>query len=257
MYETFVAEYYDYLPVTAGRLDVAFYLGTAQALGGPVLELGCGTGRVLLPIARAGHRITGLDQSEAMLERARAKLAEEPRELQERTRLVEGDMSDFDLGEPFRLVIIPFRPFQHLLTVEAQLACLEHVKRHLLPGGRLVMDFFQTDPRRIYDPKFLEEAGGLPEVTLPDGRKVLLTERTVAFHRAEQRNDVEMYFNVTHPDGRAERLTHRFTVRYFFRFEVEHLLARCGLRVMDVFGSFDRTPLADDSADMIFVAEKT
>jgi len=257
MYEAFVAEYYDYLPVTAGRPDVAFYLEAAQAFGGPILELGCGTGRVLLPIARAGHRITGLDQSKAMLGRARAKLSQEPREVQERTRLVEGDMTDFDLGEPFRLVIIPFRPFQHLLTVEAQLACLGHVKRHLAPGGRLIMDFFQADLGRICDPKFLEESGGLPEVTLPDGRKVLLTNRTVAFHRAEQQNDVEMYFNVTHPEGRAERFTHAFTVRYFFRFEVEHLLERCGLRVMDVFGSFDRTPLADESADMIFVAEKT
>jgi len=256
MYEAFVAEYYDHLPVTAGRPDVEFYVEAAKSQGGPILELGCGTGRVLVPIARAGVRITGLDQSKPMLERARAKLAQEPREVQERVRLVDGDMTNFALDEKFRLVIIPFRPFQHLLTVEAQLACLGHVHRHLAAGGRLIVDFFQTDPRRMFDPQFFEESAGLPEVKLPDGRMVRLTDRVIAYHRAEQQNDVEMYFNVRHSDGRMERLVHAFTVRYFFRFEVEHLLARSGFRVVEAFGGFDRSPLADESPDMIFVAER-
>jgi SAM-dependent methyltransferase len=256
MYEDFVAEYYDHLPVTTGRRDVEFYLDAARAHGDPILELGCGTGRVLVPLVRAGHRITGLDLSEAMLARARAKLEKEPREVQQRARILHGDMTNFDLGETFRLVIIPFRPFQHLLSVEAQVACLRRVHAHLVPGGRLVVDFFQTDPRRMYDPAFLEESERLPEASLPDGRKVQLTDRVIAFHRAEQQNDVEMYFHVTHPGGRAERLVHAFTVRYFFRYEVEHLLVRCGFRVVDVFGNFDRSPLTDDSLEMIFVAEK-
>ena len=93
-------------------------------------------------------------------------------------------------------------------------------------------------------------------VTLPDGRRVKLTERTAAFHRAEQSNDVELIYNITHPDGHTERLVMAFTVRYFFRYEVEHLLARCGFHVVGLYGDFGGSPLRDDSPEMIFVAEK-
>jgi SAM-dependent methyltransferase len=256
LYEEFVAEFYDYLPVTVDRKDVEFYAQAARAQGEPILELGCGTGRVLLPIARAGARVVGLDLSEAMLAQARAKLQAEPKELQERTRLAHGDMTDFDLRATFRLVIIPFRPFQHLVTVDAQMACLRCVHAHLVNGGRLVMDFFHTDPRRISDPVFLEERSTFADVTLPDGRKLRTTDRVVRFRRAEQTNDVEMIFHVEHPDGRTERLVHAFAVRYFFRYEVEHLLGRCGFRLLDVYGNFEGVPFADDSTDMVFVAEK-
>lgn len=255
-YEEFVAEYYDHLPVTMGRLDVNFYVEQANAQGDPVLELGCGTGRVLLPMARAGHRVTGLDLSGPMLGRAKKKLETEPLDVRGRVKLVQGDMTEFDLGERFRLVTIPFRPFQHLLTVEAQMACLHCAHGHLANGGMLAMDFFQTDPRRMHDPTFLEDHESGPEVKLPNGSRLQLRDRTVAFHRAEQQNDVEMFIDVVHADGKKERLVHTFTVRYFFRYEVEHLLARCGFRVAEVFGNFTRAALRDDSPDMIFVAEK-
>ena len=107
----------------------------------------------------------------------------------------------------------------------------------------------------MHDPNFLHEAPSGPEVKLPDGRKLRATQRTVAFHRAEQANDVELIYNVTHPDGRVERLVHAFRVRYFFRYEVEHLLARCGFKVTALYGNFDRTQICDNSPEMIFVAE--
>lgn len=253
-YESFVAEYYDYLPIVTGRRDLDFYLDSARQQGGPVLELGCGTGRVLLPLAQEGQSVVGLDLSEAMLARCCAKLENERPDVRGRVRLVRADMSSFDLGEKFRLVLIPFRPFQHLLEVEEQVACLRCVARHLAPGGQLILDLFQTDPHRMNDSAFLQESDPHLEASLPDGRTVRLTERIRAFHRAEQRNDVEMFYNITHPDGRTERLVFAFTVRYFFRYEVEHLLARCGFRIVELFGDFDRSPLADASPEMIFVA---
>ncbi len=255
-YESFVAEYYDYLPPVAGRQDIDFYLGVARAQGDPILELGCGTGRVLLPIAEAGHRITGLDLSEPMLARCRAKLQNEPPEVRGSVRLVHGDMTNFDLGEAFRLITIPFRPFQHLLEVEQQLGCLSCAHRHLMAGGKLIVDFFQTDARRMHDPAFTKESSPHPEVSLPDGRRLRLTERVAAFHRAQQCNDVELIYNVTHPGGRSERLVFAFPLRYFFRYEVEHLLARCGFHVLELLGDYERSPLRDDSPDMIFIAEK-
>jgi SAM-dependent methyltransferase len=259
----FVAEYYDATWIVRERADLDFYLGCAAACCGPpgrgrdrrVLELGCGTGRVLLRLAESEHRVCGLDLSPHMLSRCREKLSQLPRDVQERVRLVAGDMTAFDLGEKFALIIIPFRPFQHLLAVEDQLACLAAAKRHLAPGGRLVFDLFQTDARRMHDPLFLQERPVPGEVTLDDGRVVRVRERTIAFHRAMQSNDVELIYCVTHPDGRMERFPNPFRIRYFFRYEVEHLLARAGFRVAELFGDFTRAPLRDDSPDMIFIAE--
>jgi SAM-dependent methyltransferase len=255
LYDSIIADYYDASPLVANRKqDLSFYLETAKASGGSVLELGCGTGRIAIPLAEAGIRITGLDISQKMLERAeqkRSALAPERRNL---LRLVHGDMTSFDLQEQFPLIIIPFRPFQHLLSVEAQLLCLTCVRQHLAKCGRLVMDFFQTDAARMHDSKFLE-AHFVAEYEMSGARKVRLFERIAAFHRAEQCNDVEMAFEVTQPSGQIDRHVFAFTFRYFFRYEVEHLLARCGFRLLELFGDFDRSPLKDDSPEMIFVAE--
>lgn len=253
LYDSFIAEYYDASPVVQGRRDVAFYLSAAREFGDPVLELGCGTGRITMSLADAGHRVTGLDLSEHMLARAEAKRNLLPREARERVQLVQGDMTALDLHEKFRTIIIPFRPFQHLLETRQQLDCLAGVKKHLAPGGKLILDFFQTDARRMFDPFFLEDRL-ISEYEMERGRKVRLSERTVAYHRAEQRNEVEMTYAVTHPDGKSEQIVFAFTIRYFFRYEVEHLLARCGFRVTALYGNFDRSPLADASPEMIFVA---
>jgi len=252
--QPFIAEYYDSLPLTLERADLNFFVELARCAGGPVLELACGTGRVLIPIAAAGVQVTGLDLSPYMLARCRQKLGWQPPAVQRWVRLVQGTMTDFDLGERFALVIIPFRSFQLLLTVEEQLACLGSIRRHLDVDGRLVLTFFQTDPRRTYDPAFQQETPVMAEKRLPDGRRLRLAERIVAYHRAQQRNQMELTYSVTHPDGRTERLVQQLAVRYFFPYEVEHLLTRAGFRVLEVYGDYDRSPLTDDSPEMIFLA---
>ncbi|MCC6444521.1 MAG: methyltransferase domain-containing protein [Armatimonadetes bacterium] len=250
-----VAELYDYVPGYEDRPDRDFYLEYAQAAG-DVLELGCGTGRVLIPMAEAGCEVVGIDLSEFMLARCREKLSARPAEAQGRVRLLQGNIADFDIGETFGLITTPFRVFQHLIHVEDQMACLWCARRHLKDGGKLILDLFQTYPPRTYDPVYLEEAEDFAPVLLPDGRSFWRTHRTAAFHRAEQVNDIELIYHTADPGGRTERLVQAFPFRYFFRYEVEHLLARCGLRVASLFGGFDKSPLADDSPEMIFVAEK-
>jgi SAM-dependent methyltransferase len=256
LYDSFIADYYDESPIVKGRLqDVAFYRDAAREFGDPVLELGCGTGRITMALAEAGKRVTGLDLSERMLERAVKKRAQLRVEARERVHLVQGDMTQFDLGERFRLIIIPFRPFQHLLEVRQQIDCLECVRKHLAAGGRLILDVFQTDAERMHDPVHMREMP-VTEYQTADGRQVRISERVAAFHRAEQRNDVEMIFSIRHKDGRQESLVFAWPLRYFFRYEVEHLLVRCGFRVTALYGNFDRTAIGDDSPEMIFAAEK-
>jgi len=255
LYDSFIAEYYDESPLVKSRhQDAAFYRDAARDYGDPILELGCGTGRITMALAEAGKRITGLDLSERMLERAVKKRASLIVEARERVHLVQGDMTHFDLGEKFRLILIPFRPFQHLLDVRQQMDCLGCVRKHLARGGRLIFDVFQTDAERIHDPVHMRESP-VTEYRTADGRQVRISERIAAFHRAEQINDVEMIFSVVHPNGKKERLVFAWPLRYFFRYEVEHLLARCGFKVTAQYGNFDRTPISDDSPEMIFVAE--
>ena len=254
--QAFVAELYDHVPGYAGRPDLDFYLDYARAAGGKILELGCGTGRLLIPIAAAGYEITGLDLSEHMLARCREKLSQQPAAVQARARIVQGDMTAFDLGERYALVTVPFRAFQHLLPVEEQLGCLRCAYEHLEPGGKLILDLFQVNLRYLVDPGSAQEREDFAGVILPGGRTLRRTGRVAGWHRAEQYNEIEMIYYVVGPDGHTERLVQAFPFRYFFRYEVQHLLARCGFCVDELFGSFDRRPLKDDSPEMIFVAQK-
>jgi SAM-dependent methyltransferase len=251
------AEYYDYVPVYAGRTDVSFWVDAARESRGPVLELGCGTGRVLLPTARAGIDITGLDASPRMLAVLRQRLASDSPEAQARVRLVEGDMRSFDLRERFALVTIPFRPFQHLITVEDQMACLASIRRHLEPGGRLILDLFNPSLSALVDDSRSQEQAPEPEVVMPDDRRFYRTWRRVDIDLFNQVQQIEMYYYVTHPDGRQERAVHAFPMRWLHRFEAEHLLARCGFEVEHLYAGYDKSEYGSTyPGDLIFVARR-
>jgi SAM-dependent methyltransferase len=251
-----VGELYDQVPIYTSRPDQEFYLDAARAAAGKILEVGCGTGRVLVPTARLGREVVGLDRSHRMLARCREKVAQEPDDVRRRVRLHEGDMRDFDLGEQFALATIPFRPFQHLITTEDQIGCLRSIHRHLAPGGLLVFDVFNPDLGLIAEGPWAAEREDTPETGLPDGRRFRRTARVAATHRAEQWNEIEIAYYVTHPGGRAERLVQAFPMRWFLRYEVEHLLARCGFALGDLYGDFGRRPFGDESPEMIFVAAR-
>ncbi len=253
----FTAEFYDHVAPYGERQDVAFFVEMARASNGPVLEVGCGTGRVLIPTARAGFEIVGLDLSPSMLAICRANLAAEPAEVQARVQLIEGDMREFDLGRTFALITVPFRPFQHLTSVEDQIACLTTLRRHLASGGRLVLDLFNPSLPYLADPARLDEFGEEPEFTMPDGRRVTRRARIAGRDLFGQVQDAELIYYVTHPDGRQERLVHAFPMRYLFRFEAEHLLARCGFEIEALYADYDRSPYGSKyPGELIFVARR-
>lgn len=253
-----VAGLYDYVAPYTERQDIAFYAEMAKESQGPVLELGCGTGRVLIPTARAGVEITGLDGSAAMLARCREKLSIEPADVQSRVALVQGDMRNFNLNRKFALITSPFRPFQHLLTADDQMACLDCAHRHLQPGGRLILDLFNPSIPILADRELGTEYGNEPEVTLPDGRRFYRRERVVARDYARQVLDCELIHYMTHPDGRQERLVQAFQMRWLFRFEVEHLLERCRFRVEAIYSDYDRSPFGSKyPGELILVAKRT
>lgn len=236
-----VAEFYDYIIPYRQRADVQFFVDEAVRCGGDVLEVGCGTGRILIPTARAGVRIVGLDASAAMLEECRRNLANEDAEVRKRVELSMADMREFQISRKFSLVTLPFRPFQHLLTVEDQIACLHCIREHLVPVGKLILDVFNPSLEYLVAP--LEEtASAEAEFQMPDGRRVLRTGRLLGRDPIAQVNEVELAYQITHPDGRQQQLAHVFPMRYFFRYELEHLLARCGYEVEAVYSDYDKAP---------------
>ncbi|MCX6036927.1 MAG: class I SAM-dependent methyltransferase [Chloroflexi bacterium] len=252
-----IAELYDYVVPYRNRPDVAFFVEAAKESGGPVLEVGCGTGRVLIPTAQAGVEIVGLDLSPHMLEVCRGRLKAESEEVRSRVQLVQGDMRQFELSRTFRLVTLPFRPFQHLTTVEDQLACLGCICRHLAEAGRLILDIFNPSLESLARQNFGEEISEEPEFSMPDGRRVIRRHKIVSRDVANQINYVELIYYVTHPNGRQERLVQAFPMRYLFRFEAEHLLARAGFEVEQLYADYDKSPYGSKyPGELIFVARK-
>jgi len=240
---------YDSVPLYAARTDVGFYVNEAKAAGGRVLEVGCGTGRILLPIARAGCAITGIDGSKQMLERCRVNLAAEPAAVQSRITLAQHDMRDFNLAEQFTLIIAPFRVVQHLTTIDDQLQFLATVARHLAPQGRLVFD--------VFNPRFdiLVGADGVeredtPEQRLPDGRTFHRAYRIARVRWIDQVSEAELVYYV---DG--TRYVQAFEMRWYLAAELRHLLARAGFRVREMYGDFARGPVVDGCPEIVVTAE--
>jgi hypothetical protein len=191
-----------------------------------------------------------------MLELCQRKLGGEAPEVQSNVTLVQGDMTTFDLGRQFALVTIPFRPFQHLLTVDDQLACLKRIHRHLAPDGKLILDLFNPSLDYLVNREIGVELPEGPPFTMPDGRQVERTFRIVAQDRFTQVNDIELIYNVT-GNGRSERQVHAFKMRYLFRFEAEHLLARAGFVVDKLYAGYDRSEFGSTyPGELIFVARK-
>src|SRR5262249_20346480 len=150
------------------------------------------TGRILIPAARAGCSITGLDQSAGMLARCRAGTEALPPGVRDRVTLVQADMTSFHLSRRFPLVIAPFRPIQHLTAVADQLAFLRCVREHLAPGGRLVFDAFNPNLTMLAAPINPDEVEDTPEQLLPDGCRMRRSYRVTRKRPAEQVNDIEM-----------------------------------------------------------------
>jgi SAM-dependent methyltransferase len=232
--------------------DVAFYLDCARRFGGPILELGTGTGRVLIPLAEAGHEVVGLDLSPAMLGVAKAYLGRQP-DAAARVRLVEGDMTDFDLGQRFALALIAARSFQHVTSPAGQRATLRCVRRHMVPGGHLILDLF--DPN--FELLFAKDAAALPSrEALHPGSGNRVRRAVVARHADPLLQIVEetLRFEEFDPAGRLIACEETsWALRWSTRQETAYLLELCGFAPVEQFSDFKRSP-PDYGREQLWVA---
>ena len=251
-----IADVYDAIPSHQNRPDVGFYTKLATESSGPVLELGSGTGRVLIPVARAGKKVFGLEVSEHMLGRCREILKGESPNVRDNVELIEGKIQSFELGYRFGLVICPFNSFLHLLSVEEQLSCLTRVREHLLPGGKFVFDVFDPDIRRMTSPRFTE-ASKPQQFGMANGSTIELNHRNKSIDFPSQQIESEIILNVIHRDGSMEKIVHPVRQRFLSRYEAEHLLERCGFEMEALYSDFRRSLHGSTCpASLVFVARK-
>ncbi len=248
-----MAKWYDFDYERRMRKDLAFYLACAEEGGGPVLELGAGTGRVTAHLAKAGFEVTGVDVAGLMLERARQRMARLGA-AGKRVQLVQGDMAALDVRGRFRTVIASFRSFHHLHTIDRQLAALTAMRGKLAPEGLIVIDLFRPDLVA-----FAESERGLAvayERKLPKSDDRVVQRFRVKCDWVRQLADIDYYWDVYRGSRRISRDHAPMRWRWFHRYEFEHLLARAKLRVVRLVGDFEGSPFDETSDEMIFFAMK-
>jgi ubiquinone/menaquinone biosynthesis C-methylase UbiE len=244
------ADYYD-LTQRGVSGDISFYLELARQAEGEVLDLACGTGRITIPVAEAGIRVTGLDLSVEMLQRAEQKARE--RGVLERITFVQGDMRKFDLGKQFPLIMIPFRSFLHLLQIQEQMKALGCIRRHLAPGGKLALNVFVPKISHLYEES--EKMSLRGTYPLESGEEVAMWDYTRYDHFQQLAEVTRTYERINGAGVVTEKVVGRFTLRYIFPAELHHLLRLNGFKVVERFGSFDKAPFDQRSTELIIVAE--
>ena len=245
-----IASLYDAFPFTD---DLDFYAGLAGTQGGRVLELGCGSGRILVPLARAGHHVVGVDTSPHMLALAYEKLATAGPEVAARARLVQGDLRYFELSERFDLAIVAVKTFAYLITRHDQQRALAAVAAHLRPGGLLVIDLLNPTPDWLSRP-----AGSVRQDVfghLPSGASVARTETMVSTDLATQVRVIRSAYE-TVSDGVVTKHFVEWPFRYTHRFEAEHLLERAGFVVESVQGGYHGEAFTSDSSVLLLVGRR-
>lgn len=223
--------------------DIDFYAGIARETNGNVLELGCGTGRVALPLAELGFNVTGVDLSEGLLSIAQRKAAGIPIAAQQRLRFVQQDMSELALGEQFALALVPFHAFEHLLTSELQIRALEAIHGHIQPGGRLVLDLDDSHidvlSEKLVPPR------SRSAIHEPSGRRFVRELLNTRYdHFAQTRHDVWRFSEVGDNGETLREETRHLVLRWTYRWELRHLLARCAFSVEAEYSDYRHSPPA-------------
>lgn len=242
-YERLMAQTYDevYAVIRDPSGDVGFYKSMACEFGGPLLELGCGTGRTLLKAAETGIECVGLDSSREMLDVLVQKTPPD------NLTLVHDSIETFDLGKSrFQLITAPFRTVQHLLDPQSQLAALQNIRRHLAPSGAFIFDVFDPNLARMAVTEEPEQLDANFQYRGQEMRRYVSVLRDIS----TQIMTVSFRFEGGNPDlvGSTDVL-----MRWFYRYELEHLLSLAGFPNLTFYRDFAHSPWSS-GGEIIVVA---
>lgn len=231
--------------------DLPFYQGYAERVGSPLLEIGCGTGRLTVPLAAAGFRVTGMDLSTAMLARARARAAQAG--VADRIVWVQGDATQGIPMGPYPMAFIPLNTFLHFASQEAQQAVLRHLHRVIEPGGLLLLDCLNPDAAllgengQVYLRSWQED---------PTTGSLWLWFEARRVDAAAQRLELLILVEEGRADGTWRRWAFPSRMRFVWPGELRLLLEGCGFTVEEMFGTYDLQPYREDSPQMLIVARR-
>jgi SAM-dependent methyltransferase len=222
-----------------------------------VLEIGCGTGRILLPIARAGIEIHGVDASPHMLKILKERVAAEPADVRGKVHFHQGDMRQVRLGRKFPLVIMPFRPMQHMHTLEDQLAALRTAALHLTPHGILAFDVFFPNFEKILAGVGQE----VQEIEWPvpgqPGKMIRRYYRKDSLDKIHQTIGLSFIFRTYDSGKLVQEESEQFSMSFYTYPHLRALFQLAGLEPIAEYGSFNKTPLDNSSPEMIFLLRKS
>lgn len=249
-----IAHYYDLTHADLTE-DIPLILALAKEAGGPVLELGCGSGRLLFPLAHAGYTITGVDNAAAMLARAQTRQQDEPAAVRNRIKLYEMDMTALTLDGRFALAIIPYNTFMHLDSGQKR-AALQGIKRCLLENGRLFID--------LINPFTLAATANDHAISLENsftdpqtGHTVLQMASNHLDEEAQQLQITWIYDASPPGGGPIQRTIATADYHYLFPHQIDLLLQEAGFRLTSLAGGYDQSAFVEESERLLVTAVPT
>ncbi|MCD6181609.1 MAG: class I SAM-dependent methyltransferase [Candidatus Cloacimonetes bacterium] len=243
------ARYYDWefeKICTRQAEDIGFWLDAAARFGSPILELCCGSGRITIPLAKAGFPVTAVDYSSALLDALQAKAGQLP------ISTLQADMRSFSLDATFPFAFISYSSFQQLLTQDDQIRCLSSVHDHLQPDGILGIDL---------TPCLCEGPDTFP-LTLQYRSYFSPAKSTLAMFTSY---DIDRLNLIKHwhdryeellPDGSKRTFEHNISLRECSLDYMKLLLDACGFSPEEVYGDFQKGPVVPESHNLILIAQK-
>ena len=239
--------------------DIQFYVDRCSSYANEVLELGCGTGRVSIPVARAGLKITAVDSSEAMLKMAQKKLRKEKEVISNNVTFIMSDIRTLTLDRKFKTVIMPFNVMQHLYDISSINRFFSNLRECIEDNSIFIFDVINPDlyelsrspeDYAVYDSFHIKtkEDGSMERVTDNNGRLLVIEDR-INYNPIQQIAAYTLSYSLDHNDLFELNLKHRV----FFTKELEYILCSNGFHIIGCFGDFDMSPLEQKSPSQIFV----
>lgn len=230
--------------------DLPMYSELAEEYGGPILDVGCGTGRVAFHLAAESHPVDGIDFAEAMLARAERKLKGRA-DVRERVRLFRGNAANYAFPRKYNLILLVYNCLLQLSTQAEQIVLLKHLRGALTPNGVMVLDL----------PNAGEAYAGVDDgaVTLersfvePESGNLVMQQSVSALNRAAQTQDIKWIYDEIMPDGVLKRTMAPLTLRYVFPAEFDLMAQLLGLRVLERYGDYEGAPFEEGSERLIVV----
>ncbi len=243
-----IAPYYDYL-FEDRTADIDFWVRLAKRFESPILELSCGTGRLTIPIAKAGVRVTGLDISKSMLKMAARKISTQSKQLRKNITLLHGDVTGFHIAQQHFTAI--FSPWGFIpVTPQQQIGMLESVKKHLLPDGRLIIDIENLrEPEHDWNYSKIREYKTVPK------KGITLLRQAYNTGLASTRcGNIIFTLDVIRSNGTMRRFVTERATRWYTASDILTLLKRHGFEIEVVYGDYDFSPWSLRSKQAIIVA---